>query len=60
MTDEEQFDLYAGFINEWLDYGNQFFKAQTSGSTGVPKKIQLSRKIMTESAQRTISFFGID
>jgi O-succinylbenzoic acid--CoA ligase len=41
-----------GFIRAWLN-GQQHFELRTSGSTGVPKTIVLTRDQMTASAQLT-------
>jgi O-succinylbenzoic acid--CoA ligase len=42
------------FLTAWLG-GEEFFRQQTSGSTGQPKRIALSRKQLVASAQRTMS-----
>lgn len=42
------------FISAWLN-GEQFFRQQTSGSTGTPRVITLSRQQLIASAQRTMS-----
>jgi O-succinylbenzoic acid--CoA ligase len=55
-TDLEN-ELYA-FINEWFS-GNDFILAQTSGSTGEPKPIELPKSVMIKSAERTIQYFGL-
>lgn len=47
------------FCSEWL-LGKQEFIQQTSGSTGAPKQIQLSRLQMIESANATGAFFNIN
>lgn len=47
------------FIAEWKSSA-PFIEARTSGSTGAPKLIRLSKKIVRESAARTISFFGLN
>ena len=49
---------FEDFLEEWQD-GNDFISAQTSGSTGLPKKIRLPKTFVKESALRTINFFGI-
>lgn len=46
------------FINSWNENKNEFI-VKTSGSTGIPKEIKLSRQQLIASAQRTISFFGL-
>lgn len=52
MTPEE-------FIAEW-NAGLPFIEAHTSGSTGCPKLIRLSRTLVEASARRTNAFFGIN
>lgn len=44
---------YSSFLAEWNNECN-YIVAHTSGSTGIPKEIHLSKKIMRSSAQRTI------
>ncbi len=48
----------ALFLEQWFD-DNDFVVVKTSGSTGVPKNIRLSKKAMIESAIATGSFFGL-
>lgn len=50
-------ELYL-FLNEWFS-DKDFVTAQTSGSTGEPKPIELSKNIMIRSAERTIEYFGL-
>ena len=50
---------FAKFVTDWFD-GSQYMTAQTSGSTGVPKTIQLLKSDMRASAQMTNSFFNIN
>ncbi len=52
MTQEE-------FEKIWNN-DKDFVECQTSGSTGEPKTIRLSKDFMRNSAARTIKFFGID
>jgi O-succinylbenzoic acid--CoA ligase len=47
------------FALEWLDENRQFFEVKTSGSTGAPKLIQLSRTQMTESALATQRYLNL-
>lgn len=56
-TDWEK-ELYA-FLQEWFSDAD-FVTAQTSGSTGEPKDIHLSKQIMANSARRTIQYFGLN
>jgi O-succinylbenzoic acid--CoA ligase len=46
------------FLREWANE-EDFIIATTSGSTGTPATIRLSKKMMRASAQRTINFFGL-
>lgn len=50
---------FEEFLSEWR--GNvPYIEARTSGSTGEPKCIRLSKEFVTESALRTNRFFSID
>lgn len=46
------------FYEEWNN-GNDHIEVQTSGSTGVPKKIMIDKECMLASACRTNDFFGL-
>lgn len=46
------------FENIWRD-DKDYVECHTSGSTGIPKKIRLSKDFMRRSARRTNEFFGI-
>lgn len=46
------------FLQNWFD-DLDFIFAQTSGSTGEPKNIQLSKQSMINSARMTNQFFGL-
>lgn len=50
---------YTDFESEWNNTEN-YITANTSGSTGIPKQIRLSKEIVKRSAERSISFFGIN
>jgi len=50
-------ELYL-FLNEWLS-DSDFVLAQTSGSTGEPKPIELPKSVMIKSAERTIEYFKL-
>ncbi len=50
-------DLYS-FLNEWFS-NSEFILAQTSGSTGEPKPIELPKSLMQNSAKRTIEYFNL-
>ncbi len=50
---------YEDLKQEW-ESDKDFIVCHTSGSTGTPSKIELPKRLMTESAERTNSFFGID
>jgi o-succinylbenzoate---CoA ligase len=48
----------AGFLEEW--YGSKpYIEATTSGSTGTPKTIRLEKEFISESALRTVNYFGL-
>ena len=46
------------FIKEWLS-GQSTFRQNTSGSTGIPKAITLTREQMKASAQATVKALGL-
>lgn len=46
------------FLDEWFSE-SEFVNAQTSGSTGEPKPIELPKSVMTKSAERTIEYFDL-
>lgn len=50
-------ELYL-FLNEWFS-DSDVVLAQTSGSTGEPKPIELPKLVMQKSAERTIQYFGL-
>lgn len=43
------------FMKSWVD-GQEFFSIQSSGSTGSPKEIRLSRAILTYSASTSLQY----
>lgn len=49
---------YQEFISEWNDDA-QTIHVQTSGSTGAPKKMNVRKDRMIESAKMTCDFFGL-
>lgn len=50
-------DFYT-FLKEWYSDEN-FIRVQTSGSTGIPKTIELKKNFVAASAQRTLKFFNL-
>lgn len=48
----------ADFLLDWWS-DDAFVVGHTSGSTGEPKRIELSKSSMIESAKRTNAFFGL-
>jgi len=46
------------FLLEWFS-DSEFVLVHTSGSTGDPKPIELSKSVMQKSAERTIEYFGL-
>ena len=50
-------DLYS-FLHDWFS-DNPTLTVQTSGSTGIPKEIQVEKERMMQSARLTCSFLGL-
>ena len=50
-------DLYS-FLHDWFS-DNPTLNVQTSGSTGIPKEIQVEKERMMQSARLTCSFLGL-
>ncbi len=48
----------AFFLKEWMN-GEEYVTGKTSGSTGIPKTVRLSKKAMIASALRTNQFFQL-
>jgi len=46
------------FMEEWNN-SNSYIEVQTSGTTGIPKTMHLSKKLMKKSALQTISYFEL-
>lgn len=46
------------FLHSWYD-DSSYIEVSTSGSTGVPKKIQVEKERMMNSATTTLSFLGL-
>lgn len=60
VKDGEAYEKELGdFILEWLNK-NDFVELTTSGTTGVPKNIRLSKEAMIHSALATGEFFGLN
>lgn len=51
-------DSLRGFLQEWMSDSPEI-TVQTSGSTGAPKSMQVTKNAMLASAQRTLHFFGL-
>jgi len=59
IKEGEDFEKPVGdFLLDWFD-DNTYIDMQTSGSTGVPKMIRISKQAMVESAIATGDFFDI-
>ncbi|MBD81615.1 MAG: O-succinylbenzoic acid--CoA ligase [Crocinitomicaceae bacterium] len=56
--EEEELAQIAAFIEAWSK-NTKSYKFQTSGSTGIPKTIEIDRAYMEHSAQVTGEFFGL-
>ncbi len=54
----ELIESYQSFLNEWNN-DSDYMEIKTSGSTGNPKTIQLSKKAMKASANKTIKYFEL-
>src|SRR5690554_5415069 len=60
VKDGEAYEKELGdFILEWFNR-NDFVELTTSGTTGVPKNIRLSKEAMIHSALATGEFFGLN
>lgn len=59
MAGDEHLGHAIKFIAQW-DKGDSNFTFKSSGSTGEPKDITLSKHFLIESAQRTIDLFDIN
>ena len=55
--DEEEQKI-GDFLMDWLSPHDSLI-VRTSGSTGIPKNISLSKQAMVNSALATASYFGI-
>lgn len=56
---KEQWSSYVHhFIHEWMADTSSVW-VRTSGSTGMPKSIELPKKLMIESAKNTCSFLNV-
>ena len=58
ILERSEEELYQDFLKAWND-ATPTVEVQTSGSTGVPKKIKLKKEYMRRSARRTVKFFGL-
>jgi len=59
IKEGEEFEKPVGnFLLDWFD-DNSYIDMQTSGSTGIPKTIRISKQAMVESAIATGDFFDI-
>lgn len=59
IKEGEEFEIAIGeFLADWLD-SNETLSAQTSGSTGMPKTIGVSKQAMVHSALTTGNFFEL-
>ncbi len=56
ILNEDWVDEILSFLNEWWD-NNDFIIAETSGSTGIPKKVKLDKEKVISSALATGDFF---
>lgn len=56
---QNEFETDALFLTELFD-SKTFITVQTSGSTGIPKKIEISKKALLHSAEATGAFFNLN
>ncbi len=59
FSNDEHLAHAISFIDRW-NQGDTTFTFKSSGSTGIPKEITLSKDFLLESAQRTIHLFDIN
>lgn len=60
IKEGEDFEKPVGiFILDWFDE-HEFIEMTTSGTTGLPKKIKISKEAMVNSALSTGNFFGLE
>lgn len=55
---EEYWQDFQQTLKEWFDC-NEYIEIHTSGSTGISKKVRLSKKAMHQSAKSTALFFEL-
>lgn len=55
---DEYLRLVSGFVAEWRS-GKELFTLHTSGSTGAPKLIEVTRSQMEASARATLAFLDL-
>ena len=54
----ETVSMVTAFVEEWKN-DNESFKTSTSGSTGIPKEIQITKEFAENSAKMTHDFLGL-
>lgn len=60
IKEGDDFEKPVGnFLLDWFDQ-NDFIEMNTSGSTGIPKKIRVKKQAMVNSALATGDFFGLE
>ncbi|MBP7478359.1 MAG: AMP-binding protein [Chitinophagales bacterium] len=59
LADEDYEKSFWSFIEEWVNE-KDYVIAHTSGSTGLPKEIQINKTSMILSARRTNAFFQLN
>ena len=59
IGDSQTICLVERFVELWKD-DSDYIEAYTSGSTGVPKMVKLSKSYMELSARATCEFFGVE
>ena len=56
--DFNRIDEIKAFIEEWQNE-KDYITCETSGSTGIPKRIELNKRLVRHSAERTIKHFKL-
>jgi len=56
---QQNYPVHYDFLQNWFD-DRPDIEVQTSGTTGLPKKIRVKKSAMLYSAQKTIRFFDLE
>ena len=58
ITEKEFYQEVVLFIEDWFS-SSKFVTVHTSGSTGVPKELQVAKQRMVQSAKMTCTYFNL-